>query len=412
MLASGFVPTELQARYADISAQLLDRVADEFDAIGALSLLRIHGDCHPGNILWRATGPLFVDFDDCMTGPAVQDLWMFLAGGPAEQQSGWMHLMRGYESFGEVDALELRLVEPLRSLRILHYAGWLAARWDDPAFPRAFPLVQRAAVLGAPPAGPDGTAVQHRRAAAAGTLKKNPLKAAKPLTPNGESGRGCNSRVAGIFVTLTPIMPFFSPRFLWRSVVTLVLGSLLTACGGGSGGGLAGNPGPTPTVVVSGRVTFDRVPIGPGATQGLNFAAVVLAPVRAVTVEALAQSGGAVLATAVTNAAGDFSLTVPASTGMSLRVKAELLRTGAPAFAFRVRNNTANNALYALDGAAFDSGTANQQRNLHAASGWGGAGYTGPRAAAPFAILDTVYQAYNLVLSAEPNASFPALDLF
>ena len=207
-------------------------------------------------------------------------------------------------------------------------------------------------------------------------------------------------------------MPFFSPRFLWRSVVTLVLGSLLTACGGGSGGGLAGNPGPTPTVVVSGRVTFDRVPIGPGATQGLNFAAVVLAPVRAVTVEALAQSGGAVLATAVTNAAGDFSLTVPASTGMSLRVKAELVRTGAPAFAFRVRNNTANNALYALDGAAFDSGTANQQRNLHAASGWGGAGYTGPRAAAPFAILDTVYQAYNLVLSAEPNASFPALDLF
>ncbi len=139
VLASGFVPAALQDRYADISAQLLDRVADEFDAVGPVSQLRIHGDCHPGNILWRATGPLFVDFDDCMTGPAVQDLWMFLAGGPAEQQSGWMHLMRGYESFGEVDALELRLVEPLRSLRILHYAGWLAARWDDPAFPRAFP---------------------------------------------------------------------------------------------------------------------------------------------------------------------------------------------------------------------------------------------------------------------------------
>ncbi|MEZ5473898.1 MAG: serine/threonine protein kinase [Steroidobacteraceae bacterium] len=139
VLASGFVPRALADRYADISAQLLDRVQQEFDAVGPVSDLRIHGDCHPGNILWRATGPLFVDFDDCVSGPRVQDLWMFLAGGAAEQQSGWAHLMTGYESFGSVDAIELRLIEPLRSLRMLHYAAWLAVRWDDPAFPRAFP---------------------------------------------------------------------------------------------------------------------------------------------------------------------------------------------------------------------------------------------------------------------------------
>jgi len=139
VLASGFVPPALEERYADISSQLIARVQDEFDAVGPVSQLRIHGDCHPGNILWRETGPLFVDFDDCVTGPRVQDLWMFLAGGPGEQQSGWAHLMRGYESFGSVDSLELRLVEPLRSLRILHYAAWLAVRWIDPAFPRAFP---------------------------------------------------------------------------------------------------------------------------------------------------------------------------------------------------------------------------------------------------------------------------------
>ncbi len=139
VLSGGLLPESLLERYAEVSEQIIERVATEFDAVGPVAQLRIHGDCHAGNILWCNNGPVFVDFDDCVSGPRIQDLWMFLSGGPADQQSSWMHLMAGYEMFGAVDTLELRLVEPLRALRIVHYAAWLTARWDDPAFPRAFP---------------------------------------------------------------------------------------------------------------------------------------------------------------------------------------------------------------------------------------------------------------------------------
>jgi Ser/Thr protein kinase RdoA (MazF antagonist) len=139
VLASGFLPSALESRYAEVSEQLIERVRDEFAACDPVAMIRIHGDCHPGNILWHQSGPLFVDFDDCVSGPRIQDLWMFLSGSAADQQSAWMHLMAGYESFGNIDAIELRLVEPLRALRMLHYAAWLAGRWSDPAFPRAFP---------------------------------------------------------------------------------------------------------------------------------------------------------------------------------------------------------------------------------------------------------------------------------
>jgi Ser/Thr protein kinase RdoA (MazF antagonist) len=139
VLMSGLVSEAMRARYAEVSERLVDRVQQEFAAVGSLASLRIHGDCHAGNILWCDNGPLFVDFDDCMTGPRIQDLWMFLAGGPDEQQGIWMHLMNGYESFGDIDPVELRLVEPLRALRMVNYAAWLAERWADPAFPRAFP---------------------------------------------------------------------------------------------------------------------------------------------------------------------------------------------------------------------------------------------------------------------------------
>lgn len=194
-------------------------------------------------------------------------------------------------------------------------------------------------------------------------------------------------------------------------LATLALLALAGCGGGGSSGG--GTPPPAPTdVVVSGRITFDRVPIGSGAGQGLDFAAVVMAPARAVTVEALATANSAVLASTVTNDTGNYSLTLAPNTSVMLRVKAEMVRAGAPSWSFRVRNNTNGNALYALDGSSFNTGSSNSQRDLHAASGWGGTGYTTPRAAAPFAILDTVYQAYTLVLGAEPTASFPALDLF
>jgi Ser/Thr protein kinase RdoA (MazF antagonist) len=139
VIDSGFVPEALIDQYALVSEQVIGRVRQCFDAFGPMPRLRIHGDCHVGNILWRESGPLFVDLDDCMSGPRIQDLWMFLSGDPASQQSAWTALMEGYEMFGEFDHAELTLVEALRSLRILHHAAWIALRWRDPAFPRAFP---------------------------------------------------------------------------------------------------------------------------------------------------------------------------------------------------------------------------------------------------------------------------------
>lgn len=139
VINSGFVPETLTEQYARVSEQVIGRIRQSFEAFGPLPGVRIHGDCHAGNILWRATGPVFVDLDDCMAGPRIQDLWMFLAGDAANQQSTWAALMEGYELFGELDFTELTLVESLRSLRILHYASWIAHRWHDPAFPRAFP---------------------------------------------------------------------------------------------------------------------------------------------------------------------------------------------------------------------------------------------------------------------------------
>jgi len=139
VINSGFVPESVVEQYARVSDQVIGRVRQCFDAFGPLPRLRIHGDCHAGNILWRSTGPLFVDLDDCMSAPRIQDLWMFLSGDAASQQASWAALMEGYELFGEFDFAELTLVESLRSLRILHHAAWIAHRWHDPAFPRAFP---------------------------------------------------------------------------------------------------------------------------------------------------------------------------------------------------------------------------------------------------------------------------------
>ena len=128
----------LRERYADISATLLARVVAEFSAVDATSV-RIHGDCHPGNVLWNSRGPVFVDLDDCLAAPSVQDLWMFLAGESDEQRGRWQALSEGYLEFANFDYRELRLVEPLRALRMLCHVAWIAERWDDPAFPRAFP---------------------------------------------------------------------------------------------------------------------------------------------------------------------------------------------------------------------------------------------------------------------------------
>ncbi len=186
-------------------------------------------------------------------------------------------------------------------------------------------------------------------------------------------------------------------------------GLLLSACGGGGGGG-GGQPPPA-SVTISGQITFDSIPFDAVLGNGLNPAAVVQAPARQVTVQAIATAGGSVLATTTTDTSGNYSLSVPSNTNMFIRARAEMIKTGAaPTWNFSVRNNTtagANDALYALDGTSTSSGTANSTRNLNAPSGFVGNSYTGERAAASFAILDSVFRAKELVLSALPERCIP-----
>lgn len=139
LLAEGFIPRELVPAYESVARDLLGRVRTAFAEAGKVRHIRLHGDCHPGNILWTDTGPHFVDLDDCRMGPAVQDLWMLLSGERADRTAQLAELLEGYEDFMEFDSRELRLIEALRSLRMMHYAAWLARRWHDPAFPLAFP---------------------------------------------------------------------------------------------------------------------------------------------------------------------------------------------------------------------------------------------------------------------------------
>ncbi len=139
LLGAGWIPSHLEAAYESVAHDALELVARRFDDAQPYRELRLHGDCHPGNVLWTDDGPHFVDLDDCMTGPAVQDLWMLISGRPAEMRAQLDDILAGYAEFGDFDPHELMLIEPLRTLRIIHYSGWLARRWDDPAFPRAFP---------------------------------------------------------------------------------------------------------------------------------------------------------------------------------------------------------------------------------------------------------------------------------
>jgi len=142
LLDSGWIPPHLEAAYESLAGDVLSLVEQRFDEAQPLRTLRLHGDCHPGNVLWTDKGPHFVDLDDCMTGPAVQDLWMLLSGRTEEMRSQLDDIVEGYLEFADFDHHETSLIEPLRTLRIMHYAGWLARRWDDPAFPRAFPWFQ------------------------------------------------------------------------------------------------------------------------------------------------------------------------------------------------------------------------------------------------------------------------------
>ena len=134
-----WMPAHLAQSYQSIAADVLAAVERNFEEVGAYRVLRIHGDCHPGNVLWTDDGPHFVDLDDCMNGPAVQDLWLFLSGSREEMGQQLADILEGYEQFHEFDYRELRLIEALRTLRMIHYTAWIARRWEDPAFPRAFP---------------------------------------------------------------------------------------------------------------------------------------------------------------------------------------------------------------------------------------------------------------------------------
>jgi Ser/Thr protein kinase RdoA (MazF antagonist) len=139
LLAQGFIPEDLQQAYRSVAAQALDGVRRCYERAGELRLLRLHGDCHIGNVLWTDAGPHFVDFDDSRMGPAIQDLWMMLSGERADMTRQLADLLVGYEDFFEFNPRELHLIEALRTLRLIHYSAWLARRWNDPAFPVAFP---------------------------------------------------------------------------------------------------------------------------------------------------------------------------------------------------------------------------------------------------------------------------------
>ncbi len=138
LLANHFIPDSLQAAYESLGQDLIARCNAIF-ANNQYASIRLHGDCHPGNILWRDDVPHFVDFDDARSGPAVQDLWMLLSGERAQQTAQLAEILEGYREFCDFNPAELLLIEALRTLRIMHYAGWLAKRWSDPAFPHSFP---------------------------------------------------------------------------------------------------------------------------------------------------------------------------------------------------------------------------------------------------------------------------------
>jgi len=143
LLQSGVVAPHSHAGWLRACDQALALVEQAFERHGPVASLRLHGDCHPGNVLWRdqgaQAGPNFVDFDDCCMGPAVQDLWMLLPGERSEVEAAQYHLLDGYRDFCDFDDRELLLIEPLRTLRMIHHSAWLAERWSDPAFPIGFP---------------------------------------------------------------------------------------------------------------------------------------------------------------------------------------------------------------------------------------------------------------------------------
>jgi Ser/Thr protein kinase RdoA (MazF antagonist) len=139
LLAQRIIPADLVEVYRSVAEDLVSRIERCYALAGPVRYLRLHGDCHPGNILWTDQGPHIVDFDDARMGPSVQDLWMFLSGDRPYMTARLAELLDGYQQFRPFDPRELHLIEALRTMRMMHYAAWIARRWDDPAFPLAFP---------------------------------------------------------------------------------------------------------------------------------------------------------------------------------------------------------------------------------------------------------------------------------
>ena len=139
LLAHDFVGADLLPAWTEIVAQAIDAARRAFERAGDVRIQKLHGDCHAGNVLWTDDGPHFVDFDDARNGPAIQDLWMLLSGDRASMTRQLSDVLAGYEDFADLDRRELQLIEPLRTLRLIHYSAWIARRWHDPAFPAAFP---------------------------------------------------------------------------------------------------------------------------------------------------------------------------------------------------------------------------------------------------------------------------------
>lgn len=138
-LGAKWVPSELRPAWDSLGRDLMDRASRLMSDYTPQEGIRLHGDCHVGNILWREDTPHFVDLDDCVTGPAIQDLWMFLSGDRAHRELQLAELIAGYEEFNEFDPREIKWIEALRTSRMVYYSAWLARRWEDPAFPVAFP---------------------------------------------------------------------------------------------------------------------------------------------------------------------------------------------------------------------------------------------------------------------------------
>lgn len=139
ILENNFIPSELKHNFCFIMEAILPKLEECFREAGAIENIRLHGDCHAGNVLWNDAGPHIVDLDDCLSGPAIQDLWMLLSGNREQTEVQLDRILDGYCEFSDYNPRELYLIESLRTLRMIHYTGWLAKRWEDPAFPLNFP---------------------------------------------------------------------------------------------------------------------------------------------------------------------------------------------------------------------------------------------------------------------------------